>query len=93
MSNPKGRPRGSSNKATAPIRARIALFLSNNWTQVEKDFATLSPKDRLQFISKILNYAVPQMSSVDVKQQTFDDLNELSDDQLNKVIDTILKNE
>lgn len=91
--NPHGRPVGSKNKATAPIRERISDFLNSNWSTVERDFKTLSPKDRLLFVSKILDYAVPKMQSVDVKKQTADTLSELSNEELNKVINTILENE
>ena len=91
--NPNGRPVGSRNKATAPIRERIGLFLSNNWLQVERDFKTLSPKDRLQFISRLLDYAGPKMASIDVRQETSEDLNQLTNEQLNSLINKVLENE
>ena len=93
MGSIKGRPVGSKNKATAPIRERISEFLNNNWSVVERDFKSLSPKDRLLFVSKILDYAVPKMQSVDVKSHTADTLSELSNQELNNVINAILENE
>ena len=87
------RPKGSLNKSSAPIRERIGLFISENWKQVELDYQSLTAKDRLNFISKLLPYVVAQMQSVDIKKQTVDELSELSNEQLNKVINTILENE
>jgi uncharacterized protein YjiS (DUF1127 family) len=93
MANSKGRPKGSQNKSSAPIRDRVGLFISENWKQVELDYQSLTAKDRLNFISKLLPYVVAQMQSVDIKKQTVDELSELSNEQLNKVINTILENE
>lgn len=42
--NRAGRPKGSPNKLTAPIRERIAAFVEDNFDTLEEDFAALRDK-------------------------------------------------
>lgn len=83
-----GRKAGTPNKATKELREQVSAFLSKNWSQVQKEFSKLEPKDKLLFIEKLLKYAVPALSSVTAKI----DYSKLSDEDLDKIIET-LKNQ
>ncbi len=86
--NPNGRPKGKPNKATALTREWISGILAKNQKQIEKDLKALDPKDRLQILEKFMQYAVPKMQSVN---QTIN-FEQLSDEQLDSVIDELTKN-
>ncbi len=64
--NPAGRPVGAVNKVTASLRNRINDFLNENWENLQKDFEKLEPKDRLMFMEKLLQYALPKIQSVEL---------------------------
>ena len=59
-----GKPKGAVVKVSVKVRESIVKFLEDNIDQVQEDFNTLKPKDRLQFISEILSYAAPKLSAV-----------------------------
>jgi len=61
--NPAGRPKGSENKTTREMRSLITDFLSNNWEAIQDDFDSLTPKDRLTFYEKLLQYGLPKLQS------------------------------
>lgn len=62
--NAKGRPQGSTNKDTKELRELLTGFIENNWNTIQTDFDKLEPKDRLQFLEKIMQYTVPKMQSI-----------------------------
>lgn len=84
--NPNGRPTGSVNKATADLRQRISAFIADKWESIETDFAALEPKDRLNFIEKLMGYAVPKLQSVEYVPDTDRLLDGLSDEQLDLLL-------
>ena len=50
------------------LKARLTQFLTLNLAQMQVDFDELSsPRDRLDFITKILPYAVPKMQGLEVE--------------------------
>lgn len=59
-----GKPHGAVNKITQKIRERVVKFLEDNIEQIQTDFETLKAKERLEFIEKILPYAVPKLHHV-----------------------------
>ncbi|MBI9057770.1 MAG: hypothetical protein JEZ01_08340 [Labilibaculum sp.] len=67
--NPKGRPRGISNKATEELRLQIAKVLdtSFNVNQVTELITELDPKDKLQIYLSLLSYITPKLRSVENK--------------------------
>lgn len=59
-----GKPKGAVVKVSVKVRESIVKFLEDNIDQVQNDFDTLKPRERLQFISEILSYAAPKLSAV-----------------------------
>ena len=55
-----GRLPGVENKISVTLRNQINDFLNENWQQVQADFQTLEPKDRLQFYERLLSYGLPK---------------------------------
>ncbi|WP_262250092.1 hypothetical protein [Parapedobacter soli] len=91
--NPNGRPKGIPNKVTSDLRKAIADLLDGNWPRVQDDLDALDPKDRLAFIEKLLSYSLPKLTSttLDAKVETQNRLGQLSDTQLNILIDQIIE--
>ena len=87
--NPNGRPPGKPNKITTELRTRIKSFLDDNFETVKKDWKKLDPKDRILLYEKMLSFALPRMKESDIKLN----LDEMTDDQLSRIIDKILNDE
>lgn len=80
-----GRRAGTPNKATSSLRNWVRLFVTRNAKQAQRDLDALDPKDRLILLEKFMRYTIPQQQAVAAAV----DLNRLSDDQLNQVIEQI----
>ena len=80
--NPNGRPKGSPNKTTQSVREWLTKLIDDNREQMQKDLASLEPKERLQMLEKFMQYTVPKMQSVEAKI----DLDRLTSDQLDQLI-------
>lgn len=52
------------NKFSLKVKDAIVNFLENNIEAIQEDFDTLKPKERLQFMVEILQYAAPKLSSI-----------------------------
>jgi len=102
--NPNGRPKGSRNKVTASLRARINDFLNDNWQNLQKDFDKLEPKDRLQFYEKLLQYGLPRLQSTELTGEfqnitldtifpPDDELEKMTSKELDLVINKLKKSE
>jgi parvulin-like peptidyl-prolyl isomerase len=83
-----GRRAGTPNKATSSLRNWVRLFVTRNAKQAQRDLDALDPKDRLIMLEKFMRYTIPQQQSVSAAV----DLNRLSDDQLDQVIEQIAAN-
>lgn len=65
-----GRPVGSTNKTTNVIREKVLAFLDKNIDQIQDDFKSIkNPEDRLDFVSKLLPYAVPKLQNTQITQE------------------------
>jgi len=88
ITNPKGRPKGSSNKVTISTRQWIANLIDSNRGQFEADLQTLEPKDRLILMERLLSYCVPKMQSIEAKV----DLEHLPESQIDLIINELNEN-
>ena len=52
------------NKVSSKVRDSIVQFLEDNIDAIQESFDHLKPKEKLEFISSIISYAVPKMSAV-----------------------------
>ncbi len=75
--NPHGRPKGTPNRTTEQIREAVRLFIDDNLQSLQDDFDQLEPKDRLAFFERLLKHVMPT---------PLNDLERLSDDQLDQLI-------
>jgi hypothetical protein len=66
--NPNGRPAGALNKVTKDLRINITEFLENHFDEVIKEWYKLKGKEKLMFYRDLLQYAVPKLQSVEMKE-------------------------
>ncbi len=83
-----GRQRGTPNKTTASIRDWLTKLVNKNKRQIQQDLDALDPKSRLEALAKFLPYIAPKQQAVSAAV----DLNALTDDQLNQVVEQIAAN-
>ncbi len=67
--NPAGRPVGAKDKATKEIREKISDILAEHFTpeKVAENLEAMEPKERLIFLTKLLDYAAPKLKSTELK--------------------------
>jgi hypothetical protein len=63
--NRAGSGRGP-NKVSGKVRDSIVKFLEDNVDAIQESFDELKPKEKLEFVSSILSYAVPKLSSTQI---------------------------
>lgn len=85
--NPNGRPLGVQNKVTASLKDRVNLLIENNFDKLQADLDTVEPKDRLNIILKLMEYVLPK------QKETKIDFSNLSDAEIDELINRITKNE
>jgi len=56
-----------ANKVSIKVRESIVNFLENNVDAIQESFDELKPKEKLEFISSILSYAAPKLSSTQIE--------------------------
>jgi hypothetical protein len=82
--NKTGRPKGVRNKTTEQIRRTVSKFISGNLTKLQQDFDDLkTPRERLQFIEKMLKFILPPPQ---------DELTKLTDEDLDRLINKLKNN-
>jgi len=64
--NINGRPVGSQNKVSADLKQLITDFLNYNWATLQDDFDQLTPKERVYFREKLLQYDVAKKQHTDL---------------------------
>lgn len=95
MSRPKGTPKtggrvkGTPNKVTGTLKSWITDLINCNRSQMEKDLKDLDPKDRLMFLEKMMQYVIPKQAAQQVKL----DFDNLTDEQLQQIINELTKEE
>lgn len=71
-----GRMQGTPNKLTTEVRKKISDALSNSIENLESDLSTLSTKERLDLVAKLLNFILPKLKEVEINT---DDKEPISD--------------
>lgn len=67
--NPKGRPKGAKDRVKGDILAQVKEFIETNIERIQEDYDALDPKERMQFLLKILEFAIPK-AQTEEKQET-----------------------
>ena len=80
--NPNGRPKGKPNRTTDELRAMVQNFIDANLQTLQADFDLLEPKDRLNFIDRLLKHVLPA---------PLQELERLTDEQLDELINRLKK--
>lgn len=85
-----GRKPGTPNKATTDLKSRISTLMDAEFDAISTDLELLDPKDRVTAYLKFLEFVLPKQreSKLDVTTR----LEQLSEAQLNELIDQILSN-
>lgn len=89
--NPNGRPKGVPNKTNRPLKENVSAFLEKNWSKIERDINKLDPLSRVHIYEKLLSYCLPKLKSVDSNISVTQRLEGLTDDQLNILIDEVIR--
>lgn len=85
--NPNGRPKGAKNKVPHELREKITDFLSVEFENVKKEFKKLTARDKLRFYTDLMQYSVPKLQAMQLETE----FEKLSDDDLNKIIQELIK--
>lgn len=62
--NPDGRPKGTPNRTTSQIKTMVQGFISDNLDDLQKEYNQLEPREKLQFIERLLKFVLPQQRDV-----------------------------
>lgn len=61
-----GRPKGTPNKKTEALRANVNMLIDDNWETIQQDIKSLSSKDRVDTIIKLLEYSLPKLNRTEI---------------------------
>ena len=87
--NPEGKPKGAKNKMNTIIKEAVINLLEANIEQINEDLQAVDARDRLNFWIKLLEYSLPKLA----RTESGINLNNLSDEQINDMINKILNRE
>lgn len=59
-----GKPKGAVSHASVKVKDAVVAFLEKNTENIQETFDKLSPREKMRFISDILSYATPKLSSI-----------------------------
>ena len=62
--NPKGREKGSKNRATTELRDFFRDLLEQNREQIVEDLAAIDPLSRLRIIVEMSSFVLPRLATV-----------------------------
>jgi hypothetical protein len=77
--NPKGRPLGSKNKNTTPVKAIIEKIVMDNIGSIADDLKELEPKDRVRAITDLAKIIVPRPISDDERDMVNEGVRRMHD--------------
>lgn len=70
--NPNGRPKGSPNITKQQTKELVNMFIENNWRQIQRDFDSLKPRERIDIIVRLLKYNLTSSTSIAAKNKYFE---------------------
>ena len=83
------KPIGATHKDTSRIRTFIKELIENNFEQVIQDIQLLDPKERVNAISNLIEYAIPKLSRTELvedKETETLDFSKLTDEELRQYV-------
>ena len=80
-----GRAKGTPNKLTSEVRKIISDSLTPTLENLQNELNSLSTKDRLDIVAKLLNFVLPKLKETDI--------NTISDNQPNEIKVHIIKSD
>lgn len=85
-----GRAKGTPNRVTADLRGVLGQVLTTQMTprKLNSLLKQLDPQQKINALTKLLEYTIPKMRSVEAKV----DMNRLSDEQLDMIISELTSN-
>lgn len=66
----KSTRKGIPNKTTDNLRRRVEVILDENWEKLQEDINSLTSKERVDTIVKLLEYALPKLNRTEFKGST-----------------------
>ena len=64
-----GREKGTPNKTSAQVKELITDLLQDNAERIRRDFAELTPAERIKAVAQLAAYIVPKQTAVSIEQQ------------------------
>jgi hypothetical protein len=77
--NPKGRPKGVTNKITGTVREVLGGILASELDKVPEMLRLLPAKERLDAITRLLPYVVPRLGAIVSNSDSADTATSLAD--------------
>ena len=66
----KSTRKGVPNKATSELRDRVKLIIEDNIERLQSDLDKVEPKERLNFLIQLLNFALPKLKAMEITDET-----------------------
>lgn len=85
-----GRKKGTPNAVTTDLRTFYKMLLDDNRGEIIKRLKRLDDKDFFQALDRFNRYVLPQLQSIDANVMFAEKLEQLTEAQLNLLIDQIL---
>ena len=70
--NRVGRPKGSTNKATAEIREKYLELIQNNFETLESDLKALRSAERIKAIIELSKFVLPTLKATEMNLNSTD---------------------
>ncbi|MDC1105119.1 hypothetical protein OAT16_00340 [Prolixibacteraceae bacterium] len=86
-----GRKKGTPNKITQDIKVKIQKIVKKEFVNIENLLSQLESKERTNFLIRLLPYVVPKQEQISVELEFNDDLENLTDEELEEQLRLLQK--